>query len=121
MVANEADMAYRRRVITIFEWLEPRDGDLILDGGCGRGSGNGGGHGAGGIGDGGSGSIGGSNQWRRYGFIWTTSFSAPRDGQAGSARDGPAGSAGKGRTLATGYRAPVSSATRLDRLSAALW
>jgi SAM-dependent methyltransferase len=37
MVANEADMAYRRRVITIFEWLEPRDGDRILDGGCGRG------------------------------------------------------------------------------------
>jgi SAM-dependent methyltransferase len=37
MVANEADMAYRRRVITIFEWLEPRDGDVILDGGCGRG------------------------------------------------------------------------------------
>jgi SAM-dependent methyltransferase len=37
MVANEADMAYRRRVLTIFEWLEPEDGDRILDGGCGRG------------------------------------------------------------------------------------
>jgi SAM-dependent methyltransferase len=37
MVRNEADMAYRRRVQTIFEWLEPGDGDLILDGGCGRG------------------------------------------------------------------------------------
>jgi SAM-dependent methyltransferase len=37
MVANEADMAYRRRVLTIFEWLEPDDGDRILDGGCGRG------------------------------------------------------------------------------------
>src|SRR5262249_60249903 len=37
MVANEADMAYRRRVITILEWLDPRDGDRILDGGCGRG------------------------------------------------------------------------------------
>ena len=37
MVANEADMAYRRRVQTIFEWLQPRDTDLILDGGCGRG------------------------------------------------------------------------------------
>jgi 2-polyprenyl-6-hydroxyphenyl methylase / 3-demethylubiquinone-9 3-methyltransferase len=24
-------------VVTIFEWLDPRDGDLILDGGCGRG------------------------------------------------------------------------------------
>lgn len=37
MVRNEADMAYRRRVQTIFEWLDPHDGDLILDGGCGRG------------------------------------------------------------------------------------
>ncbi|MGF1506698.1 MAG: SAM-dependent methyltransferase [Chloroflexi bacterium] len=37
MVANEADMAYRRRVITIFEWLDPQDDDRILDGGCGRG------------------------------------------------------------------------------------
>lgn len=30
-------MAYRRRVKTIFEWLEPQNGDHILDGGCGRG------------------------------------------------------------------------------------
>jgi SAM-dependent methyltransferase len=37
MVRNEADMAYRRRVMTIFEWLDPRDGDTILDAGCGRG------------------------------------------------------------------------------------
>lgn len=37
MVSNEADMAYRRRVLTIFEWLKPSDTDLILDGGCGRG------------------------------------------------------------------------------------
>lgn len=37
MVANEADMAYRRRVKTIFEWLTPVDTDHILDGGCGRG------------------------------------------------------------------------------------
>lgn len=37
MIRNEADMAYRRRVQTIFEWLQPRDGDCILDGGCGRG------------------------------------------------------------------------------------
>lgn len=37
MTRNEADMAYRRRVQTIFEWLAPRDGDHILDGGCGRG------------------------------------------------------------------------------------
>lgn len=34
---NEADMAYRRRVETIFEWLTPQNGDYILDGGCGRG------------------------------------------------------------------------------------
>jgi SAM-dependent methyltransferase len=37
MVRNEADMAYRRRVQTIFEWLQPEDQDIILDGGCGRG------------------------------------------------------------------------------------
>jgi len=37
LVRNEADMAYRRRVMTIFEWLRPADSDLILDGGTGRG------------------------------------------------------------------------------------
>jgi len=37
MVRNEADMAYRRRVRTVFEWLNPTGGDLILDAGCGRG------------------------------------------------------------------------------------
>ncbi|MBN1121277.1 MAG: methyltransferase domain-containing protein [Anaerolineae bacterium] len=37
IVGNEADMAYRRRVQTIFDWLEPTDGDMIIDGGCGRG------------------------------------------------------------------------------------
>lgn len=37
LISNEADMAYRRRVQTIFEWLEPHDDDRILDGGCGRG------------------------------------------------------------------------------------
>jgi ubiquinone/menaquinone biosynthesis C-methylase UbiE len=37
MVRNEADMAYRRRVQTIFEWLEPKASDRILDAGCGRG------------------------------------------------------------------------------------
>jgi SAM-dependent methyltransferase len=37
MVRNEADMAFRRRVLTIFEWLEPRDGDRLLDCACGRG------------------------------------------------------------------------------------
>ncbi len=37
MVRNEADMAYRRRVQTILEWLDPTPDDLILDAGCGRG------------------------------------------------------------------------------------
>ena len=37
MLANEADMAFRRRVATIFEWLQPAPGDRILDAGCGRG------------------------------------------------------------------------------------
>ncbi len=37
MVINEADMAYRRRIQTIFEWLQPQDNDRILDGGTGRG------------------------------------------------------------------------------------
>lgn len=37
MMHNEADMAYRRRVQTIFDWLQPNEDDLILDGGCGRG------------------------------------------------------------------------------------
>ena len=37
MVVNEADMAYRRRVKTIFEWLDPTEYDRILDAGTGRG------------------------------------------------------------------------------------
>ena len=37
LVNNEADTAFRRRVRTVFEWLEPQDGDHILDCGCGRG------------------------------------------------------------------------------------
>lgn len=37
MVRNEADMAYRKRVRTIFEWLQPQAGDLLLDAGSGRG------------------------------------------------------------------------------------
>ncbi len=37
MTRNEADMAFKRRVRTIFEWLDPQDDDRILDGGCGRG------------------------------------------------------------------------------------
>jgi len=34
---NEADMSYRKRVETVFDWLAPTDEDRILDAGCGRG------------------------------------------------------------------------------------
>jgi SAM-dependent methyltransferase len=37
MTRNEADMAFKRRVRTIFEWIAPQDEDLILDVPCGRG------------------------------------------------------------------------------------
>ncbi len=37
MTRNEADMAFKRRVRTIFEWIEPRDDSVILDCACGRG------------------------------------------------------------------------------------
>jgi SAM-dependent methyltransferase len=37
MTRNEADMAFKRRVQTIFEWINPQDDDLILDMPCGRG------------------------------------------------------------------------------------
>ncbi len=37
MTRNEADMAFKRRVRTIFEWVEPQDNHLILDMPCGRG------------------------------------------------------------------------------------
>ncbi len=37
LTRNEADMAFKRRVRTIFEWIEPSDGKLIYDCGCGRG------------------------------------------------------------------------------------
>lgn len=37
MTRNEADMAFKRRVHTIFEWINPQDDDLILDIPCGRG------------------------------------------------------------------------------------
>jgi SAM-dependent methyltransferase len=37
MTRNEADIAFRRRVRTILEWVQPRDGDLVLDAPCGRG------------------------------------------------------------------------------------
>lgn len=37
MTRNEADMAFKKRVQTIFEWVEPGDDKLILDFPCGRG------------------------------------------------------------------------------------
>ncbi len=37
MTLNEADMAFKKRVQTIFEWVEPTDDKLILDMPCGRG------------------------------------------------------------------------------------
>lgn len=37
MTRNEADMAFKKRVQTIFEWINPQPGDLILDMPCGRG------------------------------------------------------------------------------------
>lgn len=37
MTRNEADMAFKRRVRTIFEWIDPQDDDFILDIPCGRG------------------------------------------------------------------------------------
>lgn len=37
MTRNEADMAFKKRVQTIFDWVEPSDEKLILDFPCGRG------------------------------------------------------------------------------------
>jgi ubiquinone/menaquinone biosynthesis C-methylase UbiE len=37
MTRNEADMAFKKRVQTIFEWIPPRDDMTILDCACGRG------------------------------------------------------------------------------------
>ncbi len=37
MTRNEADMAFKKRVQTVFEWVDPRPGNLILDIPCGRG------------------------------------------------------------------------------------
>ncbi len=37
MTRNEADMAFKKRVRTVFEWIDPQDDDLIFDMGCGRG------------------------------------------------------------------------------------
>jgi SAM-dependent methyltransferase len=37
MTRNEADMAFKKRVQTIFEWIAPEDKSIILDCACGRG------------------------------------------------------------------------------------
>lgn len=37
MTRNEADMAFKKRVQTIFEWVDPSDESVILDMPCGRG------------------------------------------------------------------------------------
>jgi len=37
MTRNEADMAFKKRVQTIFEWIPPHDDMRILDCACGRG------------------------------------------------------------------------------------
>jgi len=37
LTRNEADMAFKKRVRTIFEWAQPDDTKTILDCGCGRG------------------------------------------------------------------------------------
>jgi SAM-dependent methyltransferase len=37
MTRNEADMAFKKRVQTIFEWIQPADDMRILDCACGRG------------------------------------------------------------------------------------
>jgi glycosyltransferase involved in cell wall biosynthesis/SAM-dependent methyltransferase len=37
LLRNEADMAFRRRAHRLLDFLEPHDGDRVLDGGCGHG------------------------------------------------------------------------------------
>jgi SAM-dependent methyltransferase len=37
LTRNEADMAFKKRVRTIFEWVEPTDDKIIFDCACGRG------------------------------------------------------------------------------------
>src|SRR5258708_11471014 len=37
LTGNEADMAVKKRVRTIFEWIEPSDDKVVLDCACGRG------------------------------------------------------------------------------------
>jgi ubiquinone/menaquinone biosynthesis C-methylase UbiE len=37
MTRNEADMAFKKRVQTVFDWVEPTDDKVVLDMPCGRG------------------------------------------------------------------------------------
>ena len=37
LLSKVGDMSYRRRILTICEYLGPAPGDLILDAGCGEG------------------------------------------------------------------------------------
>jgi ubiquinone/menaquinone biosynthesis C-methylase UbiE len=37
LTRNEADMAFKKRVQTVFDWIEPSDDKVILDMPCGRG------------------------------------------------------------------------------------
>lgn len=37
MLANEADMSFRRRATSVFDFLDIRPGERVLDAGCGRG------------------------------------------------------------------------------------
>lgn len=37
LLRNEADIAFKRRVKTVLEFLDLQDGDVVLDAGCGRG------------------------------------------------------------------------------------
>lgn len=37
LTRNEADMAFKKRVRTVFDWIAPTDDKVILDCGCGRG------------------------------------------------------------------------------------
>jgi SAM-dependent methyltransferase len=37
LLRNEADMAFRRRAFRLLDWLDLRDGDRVLDCGCGMG------------------------------------------------------------------------------------
>lgn len=37
MLANEADMSFKRRAEAVFRFIDVQPGDRVLDAGCGRG------------------------------------------------------------------------------------